>query len=509
MISKASGKFWLALPVVAIFTGACVNPEQPKPANTSPMDNSESSISLQTYSDLLLLMRRDYFYPIEPVELADNAIAAMWKFAGAESPAPATSDDQLSRIKTDFDKNYETTHRRLRNQFAWAYRYILDLYPSISEFELAEAAFTGLLENLDPQTAYMTRDGFLQIKNPKRMAAIGIEFSLVNEQLVVIEAFENTPADRAGILPGDSIVRIDESAVKDLSQAQAMMLLRGERGSKVSLSIIRKGESESQLMVIRRDFIRASTVRARLLEPGFGYVRISYLQTRTTTDLLKAVSIIQAEGRLDGLILDLRNNSGGVLNGAVGVADAFLDKGMILATDGRREDHDFDNRYLATPGDILDRAPLIVLVNGSTASGAEAIVAALQDHKRALVIGNSTFGNGSIHTIQELRNGGAIRIKTAELLRASGQSLQDKGVTPDICLWDENEGFIEKEMPAKDGSACPSISVIDPNGVDQELVFALEMLKNPSRLRGLLASITELNPIEDDRYSLLHSNTQN
>jgi carboxyl-terminal processing protease len=208
--------------------------------------------------------------------------------------------------------------------------------------------------------------------------------------------------------------------------------MRGQPNTDIDLTIVREGEPKPLVINITREIIRVKSVKNRMLEPGYGYVRITNFQSRTTTDLLKAISDLQKETRLKGMVLDLRNNPGGVLNGAVGVSDAFIDDGLIVYTEGRLDDS--SHRYLATPGDSLNGAPLVVLINGGSASASEIVAGAVQDHKRGIILGTKSFGKGSVQTIQELRNGSAVKLTTARYFTPNGRSIQAKGIEPDIKL---------------------------------------------------------------------------
>jgi carboxyl-terminal processing protease len=213
---------------------------------------------------------------------------------------------------------------------------------------------------------------------------------------------------------------------------EAVKLMRGKPNTDIDLTIVREGEPKPLVIKITREIIRVKSVKNRMLEPGYGYVRITNFQSRTTTDLLKAISDLQKQERLKGLVLDLRNNPGGVLNGAVGVSDAFIDDGLIVYTEGRIDDS--SHRYLATPGDSLNGAPLVVLLNGGSASASEIVAGAIQDHNRGIIMGTKSFGKGSVQTIQELRNGSAVKLTTARYFTPNGRSIQAKGIEPDITL---------------------------------------------------------------------------
>jgi carboxyl-terminal processing protease len=259
----------------------------------------------------------------------------------------------------------------------------------------------------------------------------------------VISPIDDTPASRAGIQASDLIVRLDDKPVKGMTLNEAVKIMRGKPDTDIKLTIVREGEPKPLEITITREIIRVKSVKKRVLEPGYGYVRITNFQSRTATDLLKAVSDLQEKHKLVGLVLDLRNNPGGVLNGAVGVSDAFLDDGLIVYTEGRIEDSSL--KYTATPGDILNGAPLVILVNGGSASASEIVAGAMQDHKRAIIMGFKTFGKGSVQTIQELRNGSAVKLTTARYFTPNGRSIQAEGIEPDILLHHVQVKAQEKE----------------------------------------------------------------
>ena len=217
-----------------------------------------------------------------------------------------------------------------------------------------------------------------------------------------------------------------------MTLSEAVKIMRGKPNTDIKLTIVREGETKPLIITITREIIRVKSVKKRMLEEGYGYVRITNFQSRTATDLLKSISTLQEESKLEGLVLDLRNNPGGVLNGAVGVSDAFLNEGLIVYTEGRIDDSSV--KYMATPGDVLNGASLVILVNGGSASASEIVAGAMQDHNRAIIMGFKTFGKGSVQTIQELRNGSAVKLTTARYYTPNGRSIQAEGIVPDITL---------------------------------------------------------------------------
>ena len=309
-----------------------------------------------------------------------------------------------------------------------------DYVESVDDKKLIEDAIRGMLSGLDPHSAFLNTSEFsdLKIGTTGQFGGLGIEVGMENGFVKVISPIDDTPASRAGVQASDLIIKLDERSVKGMTLNEAVKIMRGKPNTSIDLTIVREGEPKPLVISITREIIRVKSVKNRMLEPGFGYVRITNFQSRTTTDLLKAISDLQKEERLKGMVLDLRNNPGGVLNGAVGVSDAFIDDGLIVYTEGRIDDS--SHRYLATPGDSLNGAPLVVLVNGGSASASEIVAGAIQDHKRGIIMGTKSFGKGSVQTIQELRNGSAVKLTTARYFTPNGRSIQATGIEPDIKL---------------------------------------------------------------------------
>ncbi len=325
-----------------------------------------------------------------------------------------------------------------------------DYVEPVGDSSLLENAVRGMLSGLDPHSAYLDPEAFkeLQVGTSGEFGGLGIEVGMEDGFVKVIAPIDDTPAQRAGIKAGDLIIRIDDTPVKGLTLTEAVGLMRGKPGSEIVLSIVRDGEDKPLKIKIIRDIIKVKSVKARLLEDGFGYVRITQFQTHTGENLVQAVSDLKKEnqGKLKGLILDLRNNPGGVLSAAVSVSDAFLESGLIVYTQGRVDDSEL--KFKATPTDVIDNAPLVVLVNGGSASASEIVAGALQDHKRAIVLGEPTFGKGSVQTILPMNNGAALKLTTARYYTPSGRSIQAEGIVPDIVL--ENVTVESAEPPVID-----------------------------------------------------------
>ena len=311
-----------------------------------------------------------------------------------------------------------------------------DYVEPVEDKDLLEHAIKGMLSGLDPHSSYLNREEFkeMRIGTDGKFGGLGIEVSMENGFVKVISPIDDTPAERAGIKAGDVIVRLDDTPVKGMTLNEAVKIMRGEPGTDILLTVIREGEEGPLKITITRDIIRIKSVRGRSLDPGYGYIRISQFQSATGTSMRKQLSELKKEngGELKGLVLDLRNNPGGVLNASVSVADAFVSKGKIVYTEGRVKDSLLT--FNASPNDLLKGAPIVVLVNGGSASASEIVAGALQDHQRAIIMGTKTFGKGSVQTIMPMNNGAALKITTARYFTPSGRSIQAEGIEPDIIV---------------------------------------------------------------------------
>ncbi|MEQ9639635.1 MAG: S41 family peptidase [Alphaproteobacteria bacterium] len=310
-----------------------------------------------------------------------------------------------------------------------------DYVEPVDEAELVEAAINGMLRSLDPHSSYLNAKNFrdMQVQTRGEFGGLGIEVTMENGVVKVVSPIDETPADRAGLKAGDFITHLDGEAVLGLTLSQAVEKMRGPVNAAIVLTVARPGEEQPFDVSIVRDVIRIQSVRSRL-EGDIGYVRITSFNEQTELGLDKAVDKIKAEldGELRGLVLDLRNNPGGLLDQAIAVSDAFLDQGEIVSTRGRA-DSDIQ-RYSAREGDLMDGKPVIVLVNGGSASASEIVAGALQDHRRGVILGTKSFGKGSVQTIIPLQGHGAVRLTTARYYTPSGRSIQATGIEPDIIV---------------------------------------------------------------------------
>ena len=340
-----------------------------------------------------------------------------------------------------------------------------DYVEPVEDKKLITEAINGMLSGLDPHSAYLDGEAFkeLQVGTQGEFGGLGIEVGMEDGFVKVVSPIEDTPAFKAGIKSGDLIIKLDDSPVKGMTLNDAVKKMRGKPGTDIVLTVVRKGETKPLTITLTRAVIKIKSVKQKLVEPNFGYVRITQFQEHSGDNLVAALKDLQDQNKgnaLKGLVLDLRNDPGGLLNTAVAVAGAFLKGGdLVVYTDGRTEDakmrltNSRENYLRPAESDYLKNlpawaktVPLVVLVNGGSASASEIVAGALQDHKRALVVGTQTFGKGSVQTILPLNNGTAIKLTTARYFTPNGRSIQAKGITPDIVA---EEGTISTGEGAK------------------------------------------------------------
>ncbi len=311
-----------------------------------------------------------------------------------------------------------------------------DYVNPVDDHQLLQAAIRGMVASLDPYSAYLDGDEYDEVKisSSGRYTGVGIDLSIEDDQVVVIAPFDGSPAALAGIRSGDIIVTIDGIPVNTNSLADTIGRMRGADGTSVKIGVMREGNPEPMLFTLKRSRVDLHSVRGEMLEPGFAYLRISQFSETTGDDLNASMKDLRKHNGapLKGLVLDLRDNPGGVLEAAVAVADAFLDSGVIVTAKGRTPDSKFEMD--ATPGDLLNGAPIVVLVNGGSASAAEIVAGALKDQHRAKLMGRTTFGKGSVQTIIPLSDDRAVKLTTSLYYTPSGVSINHRGIAPDIEL---------------------------------------------------------------------------
>ena len=302
----------------------------------------------------------------------------------------------------------------------------------VDDRTLLRNAMRGMLSELDPHSAYLDEDEYQSLRESTQgeFGGIGIEVGTENGQLMVITPIDDTPASRAGLLSRDIIIGIDGTPTDSMSLQEAVGMMRGEPGSQLRISVLRAGEDAPREFTLTREIIRSESVKHEMLAPGYGYLRISQFQSRTTQQARQAIERMGREQPLEGLILDLRNNPGGVLQAAVGVADLFLDEGLIVYTEGRLSDTEMS--FSASPATPAGDVPLVVLINSGSASAAEIVAGALQDQRRGVIMGTESFGKGSVQQIMPLGNGEGLKLTTALYYTPNGRSIQAQGITPDV-----------------------------------------------------------------------------
>lgn len=327
-------------------------------------------------------------------------------------------------------------------------------FEAVDTEELIEGSINGMLRTLDPHSSYMNKDIYkeMQIETEGEFGGLGIEITIRNNILTVVSPIEDTPAFAAGIKAGDKIIKVDGVSTQDLSLSEAVKRMRGKKGTEVTITIVRKGLDKPKDITIIRDIIKIKSVKYKKLEDGIGYVRINSFSKSTGADLEKALQKLE-EKNISGLVLDLRNNPGGLLSQAVRVSDTFMGKGsLIVYTKGRKENQNL--KYTAHPKNSHIDYPMIVMVNEGSASASEIVAGALQDTKRAVILGAQTFGKGSVQTIIPLSNGAGLRITTARYFTPNGQVIQGKGITPDILV------EADPHIPEAISSKIPKVKII-------------------------------------------------
>jgi len=302
--------------------------------------------------------------------------------------------------------------------------------------KLVEGAIKGMLQGLDPHSGYLNTEMYseLRVETKGKFGGLGIEITVKDGFLTVVAPIEDSPAYRAGIQPGDQIIKIEDQFTKDLTLMEAVKRMRGLKGTPITISVHRAGVSDLIPITIIRDIIKVQSVRQRLLDDGFGYVRLAQFQEGSAKEFLVALKALEKEnkGKMDGLVIDLRNDPGGLLTQAIRVADIFMKEGIIVYTDGRLESQ--KQKYFAHNDGGEPEYPIVVLINGGSASASEIVAGALQEQKRALILGTQSFGKGSVQTILPMEHGSALRLTTALYFTQSGRSIQAEGIKPDIVV---------------------------------------------------------------------------
>ncbi|MCV6605321.1 MAG: S41 family peptidase, partial [Porticoccaceae bacterium] len=362
----------------------------------------------------------------------------------------------------------------------------------VDDRTLLQNAINGLLGNLDPHSTYLNEEAFAQLQkssNGEEFSGIGIEVDMEDNAVLVVAPIDDSPAIKAGIRAGDRIIKIGDKLVKGLNQDEAINLMRGPQGTQVMLTIVRKGAARPLTLELTRDTIKSLSVRSRVLEPGYGYIRISQFQVETGEQFRNSLlKLMGSQEPFKGFILDLRNNPGGVLPAAVEVADTLLDGGMVTYTKGRLPSS--NTEYEASSDDITGNIPVVVLIDGGSASASEIVAGALQDHRRAIVVGTRSFGKGSVQSVVQISETEGVKLTTARYFTPNGRSIQARGIQPDITIKRADivphagDDYVVSESslrghlsnPGQDSSKSDEKEVSD-DIMDNQLVEGLNVLK--------------------------------
>ena len=392
--------------------------------------------------------------------IISSQLLSAQSFASTEQPPADVSPVQESQLPLKELRNFTEIFDRIRSSYV----------EPVDDKTLLQYAIDGMLSNLDPHSDYLLPEDFseLQEHTTGKFGGLGIEVGIEEGLIKVVSPIDDTPAEKAGIEAGDFIVSLDGKPVREMSLTDAIDQMRGEPGTDIELSIRRKGEKELLEFVLTRAEIKVASVRGENLGDGIGYLRITQFQDKSGPELITAITKLQEKAKenketLNGLVLDLRNNPGGVLDAAVEVSDAFLNTGLIVYTEGRISDSDF--RYSATEATIAEDIPLIVLINGGSASASEIVAGALQDHNRAVIVGTQSFGKGSVQSVLPIGGNKAIKLTTARYFTPSGRSIQAQGIHPDVYV-EQSEVTTYEESYYKESDLPGHLS--NGNGEDED-----------------------------------------
>ncbi|MDB6063307.1 MAG: peptidase [Verrucomicrobiaceae bacterium] len=350
-----------------------------------------------------------------------SALAVAILFSTGASAQPQNSEE--GKLPLDELRTFADVFNQIKQSYV----------EEVDDKTLLENAIRGMLSGLDPHSNYLDAKSFdeLQVNTTGEFGGLGLEVGMENGFVKVVSPLDDSPAQKAGIEAGDLIIKIDGKPVKGMTLNEAVDSMRGARGSPIELTIVRENVRQPFDVKLKRDTVKVLSVKGRSLEPGYGYIRVAQFQANTGTEVRKAVEKLKKENKvLKGFVLDLRNNPGGVLQAAVDVSDAFIKDGLIVYTEGRLPNS--KSQFRATPDDIAEGVPMVVLINGGSASASEIVAGALQDHKRAVIMGTESFGKGSVQTVMPLSETSAIKITTARYFTPNGRSIQAHGIVPDV-----------------------------------------------------------------------------
>lgn len=382
------------------------------------------------------------------------------------------------------DTNRQETYKQL-NLFGDVFQRVQEQYvEEVTDKKLIESAISGMLQSLDPHSSYLSADSYkdMQVKTKGKFGGLGIEITMEDGVVKVVSPIDDTPAAKAGMMSGDLIIGVDGESIRGLTINESVSKLRGPVGSKVVITVVR-GKKDPYEIEIKRDIINIKSVKHNIIK-NIGYVRLTTFSDTTTSGLEKALTEIKKNigNKFQGLILDLRNNPGGLLNQSISVADAFLNQGEIVSTQGRNDDD--TSRVFAKKGDLINGQPLVVLINSGSASASEIVAGALKDHSRAIIIGTRSFGKGSVQSIIPLAGNGAMRLTTARYFTPSGVSIQAKGIEPDIIV---EAGVTELKKAKNDNRREENLrGALDKNKKSKKTEIDSDIDKSLTQLEKLL-----------------------
>jgi carboxyl-terminal processing protease len=423
---------------------------------------------------------------------------------GMSGHALAQPDQQATDSEPTKDNATEASERLPLDElqtFADVFYQIREGYvEAVDDSTLFEYAVKGMLEGLDPHSVYMTREDYsdLQTQTDGEFSGLGIEIGRRGSYIEIIAPIDGSPAAEAGLMSGDVILKLDDISIKGLSTDEAVELMRGPVGSSIVLEIGRPGETQPFEVTIVRDKIKIASVRGRLLAPRYGYLRIAQFGRATGSEAQAAIEKMSAKDPLKGLVIDLRNNPGGVLDASVAVSDLFLDGGKVVYTEGRHPSA--GDHYEASEGDLLNGAPIVILINGGSASASEIVAGALQDRRRGIVMGTRSFGKGSVQTVLPISENRAVKLTTARYFTPKGRSIQAEGIVPDIVVERakitsvEGQRVTEADLqgslasagdanPQDEGAESEDLATLRNN--DNQLYEAFTLLRGVTLLAGI------------------------
>jgi carboxyl-terminal processing protease len=391
-------------------------------------------------------------------------------------PLSATAVEEQGKLPLDELRTFADVYNQIRRGYV----------EEIDDSTLLEYAIQGMLMGLDPHSVYLTEEAFqnLQDTTTGEFTGLGLEVGMEDGYVKIVSPIDGSPAAEAGLQSGDVILKLDQAPVKGMSLNEAIDIMRGPKGTKIELTIGRPGETQPFDVTVVRDVIKVASVRQRWLEPGYGYIRIAQFQNATGKDVGKSLSTLMEEQELKGLVLDLRNNPGGILRASVDVAGLFMDGGTVVYTEGRLANSDIN--YDAEASDAIDGIPIVVLINGGSASASEIVAGALQDHGRAVVMGTHSFGKGSVQTVLPLSDSRAVKLTTALYFTPNGRSIQAEGIEPDILVerarvtaYDNSSGHLDNANGSNGNDKPGSTRKLSSEllGRDNQLYEALTLLK--------------------------------